>query len=618
MQKSVSPSTLLVLFGCLLGLFSAAPGLAGTVESDAVSLEAPAAEVRAGETTTFPVQLTVKDGYHVMANPASESFYVPTTLEAAETSFGFEVRYPEGTEYNLTPGMPPVRVYGGATTLTATLTAPADAEAGAKTIPLTLRYQACTESQCRPPETISTTLDVTVRPVGAAPPAEVGEPAPAREETQAATEKAPGQGGEGASFALAREHGLVWLMGIVFLGGLALNLTPCVLPLLPVTMGFFASQGEHRPGRTFPLALVYVLALAAVFTVLGGAAASLGSLLGAALQSMYGRVALALLMVVLAASLFGAFDFHAPGRLLAGLQGKSGLIGAAITGAAMGLVAAPCVGPFVSGLVAYVAKLGDRFLGALLFFLLALGLGVPYLFLGVFTGLINRVPRGGPYLVWFRRLLAFPLLALVVYFLRASLPVWMVWALYAAVALAGAVYLGILEGWSLRPWSNRFAVARVATAMVLAALAVAMVSRRVLPAFGYGPGAASAAGLEENRGGQVLNWQPYAPGDLAGAAAEGKPAVLYFTAEWCTYCRTMEHTVFRGREVQRAARGAALLKVDLTDRDALGDEVRRLQRKYVHGGPPAIVFFDSRGREVARRNKIDRETFLDLLARITR
>ena len=579
---------------------------AARVETDVLTAELPDVRVPAGGSASFAVTLRIKPDHHLMANPASEGL-VPTRLAAGQTDFRLEVTYPKGTDHTLIPGTPVIRVYDGEVTLRARLTAPDSAALGPARVPLLLSYQACTPSNCLLPVTVPLELPVEVLPAGAAgPPSGAATPAAG---AGAVGAEPPGAGEEvGAEerrLDAAVARGLPWVILVVFLGGLALNLTPCVFPLLPVTMGFFASQGEHRVSRTFPMALVYVLSMAAVFSVLGVASALAGSQIGAFLQSVYGRAAIGLVLAILAASLFGAFEIRVPGRLLARFQGKTGLVGAVLMGGAVGLVAAPCVGPFVSTLVVYVAHTRDVAQGALLFFVLAVGLGTPYLFLGVFTGLINKVPRGGGYLVWFRRVLAFPLLALIVYFVSADLPAWLTWTLYSLIALAGAVYLGIVEGWRRQPWSGRFIVARVAVAMVFTAAAVGAFTLEAMPALGLG-GAAR---------GQSIPWQAFEAGDLDAARADGAPAVVYVTARWCSYCKTMDTDVFRDALVAAAARGVRLLKIDVTNGEPAG-EAGRLSRQFARAGPPALVFFDARGRQAARRGQVGKDEFIDLLRKL--
>lgn len=579
---------------------SAAVAGAALVETKVLSAEAPAVRVAPGGTVTFTLTLDIKPSYHTMAYGQEN----PTALAAGETPFAVRVAYPEGHDFTLLAGEPPIKVYSGRTPLGVTLTAPASAAEGRAEVPLVLSYQACNETTCLLPEKVPLKLAVEV--VGGAAVEAPPEVTPAVEPT-ATPAVATGRQEESARAQLdwAYEHGLGWMLVIVFGFGLALNVTPCVFPLLPVTMGFFASQGEGRPSRTFPMALLYVLSMAAVFTALGVAAALAGGQIGFFLGSLAGRVIIAAIMALLAASLFGAFEIHLPLKFLSKMQGKRGWIGAVFMGLAVGLIAAPCVGPLVSALVAFVAQEKDVALGAGLFFTLALGMGLPYLVLGVFTGLINRVPHGGGYLIWFRRVLAFPLLAMVVYFLRADMPRGLVWTLYAAVALGGAVYLGVIEGWTRQPWSHRFVAARVATAILLAAAATAAMTLEALPEWGL-----AGAPLET-----ALAWQALEDGSLERAASDGAAAVVYFNGKPCPYCDIMDRRTFRGDEVIASARGVRLLKRDVYE--SVGGRAGELKKELNIAGPPRLLFFDRSGKLVADRSGVvTRAEFLELLKKI--
>lgn len=560
-----------------------------TAETTVLTVEAPEVRIAAGGAAAFNVTLDIKPPYHTMAHKVANENLVPTTLTVPEGNFTLSVVFPDGKDYTLLPGTPPIKVYGNRTVLRATLTAGAGAAVGKTTVPLVLAYQACDDRTCLPPEEVTLRLDVEVlpegTPVASAPPGEF------------AIDLDPEQQATREQLDWAYGEGFPLLLLIVFGLGLVLNATPCVFPLLPVTMGFFASQGESRPSRTFPLALLYVLSITAVFTPLGMAAALAGGQVGAFLSSLTGRVIMSAIMLVLAASLFGAFEIRLPTAFLARFQGKAGWVGAVLMGLAVGLIATPCIGPPLAALIAFVAQKGNPLLGGTLFFALALGMGLPYLVLGMFTGLINKVPRGGGYLIWVRRVMALPLVALVVYFLRNDLPRPTVWTLYAAVAMAGAVYLGLVEGWTRRPWSKWFVVARGATAALLVGLAV-------------GAGAVAAEKLDE-----PLVWKTFTDGDLKQAADKAMPAVVYFNGKACPYCDVMERTTFRGPEVLEATRGVALLKADvaadLTGRPA------ELREQLNISGPPRLLFFDRTGTMIVERGgAVAKPEFLEFVRRI--
>ncbi|NIA21677.1 MAG: thioredoxin fold domain-containing protein [Anaerolineaceae bacterium] len=601
----------------LLLAFVAARG--ETVETDVLSVEVPSGvEVAAGGTARFDLAIAIKPEFHIMANRGPRE-YIPTvlTIKPPAAGLALKVDYPQGKPYTLIEGMDPIPVYNGKVSLRGRLGAPATMATGPTTVTLNLQYQACSEQTCFAPVQLAIRLPVTVTAASApeeTPPEDSAETSPQSPDAPIIRET----GQDAPALDKALDEGLLWLLPLVFIGGLALNLTPCVFPVIPVTMGFFVSQGEHRLGRTLPLALLYVLGMAVVFTVLGSAAALAGSQIGLALQSPLGVGIICIILIALAASLFGAFEIHVPTGLLGRLQGKTGLLGALAMGAVVGLVAAPCVGPFVAALITFVGQMGSRLAargvgplgraaaGGGLFFVLSLGFGLPYLVLGIFSGMINRVPRGGGWLLWVRRLLAFPVLGLVIYFLLPYLCEAAYWTLLAALSLAAAVYLGVVEGWTRRPWSSRFVVARLAAAIVLTALAVGVFTLRAMPALGW---------VQSGRGSSIP-WAEFQEGQLVDARAAGQPAVAYFTASWCVNCRAMERGVFRSNAARQASAGVRLVKIDISKTPTGDGEKAALYRKFVRGGPPVLVFFDRRGKATVHRGLIEADEFARLLQEI--
>ena len=232
---------------------------------------------------------------------------------------------------------------------------------------------------------------------------------------QAAAENAPA--------AVFAHHG--WFVGFVFvfLGGIALNLTPCVYPLIGVTVAYFGNQGGG-PRRVLTLAILFRAGdrrdvLRCEFV----AVAMSGGLFGAAMQNPYVLSLLAAMLVVLALSSFGMFSLQPPQWMLqrAGVA-RPGYAGAALMGLGMGVVAAPCIGPFVLGLLLMVERSASPVFGFALFFTLAIGLGLPYIFLALAAGSIRKLPRSGEWLAWVEQLFGFVLIGLALYFLDPVVP----------------------------------------------------------------------------------------------------------------------------------------------------------------------------------------------------
>jgi len=171
-------------------------------------------------------------------------------------------------------------------------------------------------------------------------------------------------------------HGwaMIWTLLGIFVGGMALNLTPCVYPLIPVTLSYFG--GRSGKGKTLVHGICYVVGIAFTNSMLGVFAALTGGLMGALLQHPLVLTTLAVLLIALSFSLFGLWELKVPFALMqAATKSHAGYLGSLFMGLMMGVVAAPCIGPFVLGLLTWVASMGSPWLGFIIFFTLSLGLG---------------------------------------------------------------------------------------------------------------------------------------------------------------------------------------------------------------------------------------------------
>ena len=263
-----------------------------------------------------------------------------------------------------------------------------------------VEFQACNDTQCLAPASVAFHADPSAS--AAAPSASpatglTGGAIPLSE----ARRLQPLTAAPGASQdfgELLKRRGLLAVLLMLFGWGLALNLTPCVYPVIPLTVSFFGGQAHGQSRRTVLLASTYVLGMATTYSTLGVAAALSGRLFGAALQSPWVVAGVALVLVLLALSMFGLYDIRMPTALMQKAGARQGFAGAYAMGLLVGVVAAPCVGPVVLGLLAFVAATQDAALGFLFFFVLSLGLGLPFLFLAAFSSRIAALPRAGAWM----------------------------------------------------------------------------------------------------------------------------------------------------------------------------------------------------------------------------
>ncbi len=369
-------------------------------------------------------------------------------------------------------------------------------------------------------------------------------------------------------------HGLGWGLLAVFIGGLALNLTPCVYPMIPVTLAFFSQQAAGAIRRTTLLAVVYVLGISLCYAALGLLAAKTGVLLGSWLQKPVVLVGIAAVIVALSLSLFGLYDIRPPQAVMRRLgESAAGVWGAFVMGLVVGVVAAPCIGPFVLGLLLLVGQSASPVTGFLLFFVLGLGMGLPYIVLGVAANRLGHLPRAGSWLVWSKKVLGIGLLGVAFYLVQSLLPAGAVKLGVSALLLGAGVYLGWLErthGGRRFVWMRRL----TGVGFVAAALAVAW------PQPPAGPRVA---------------WQPYSTAGLERALSERRPVVIDVYADWCLPCVEMDQVTFRYPGVVEALQSVATLRVDATRE--VSPEAEALFKRYDVFGVPTVLLFDRTGAE---------------------
>ncbi|MEM5790071.1 MAG: cytochrome c biogenesis protein CcdA, partial [Syntrophobacteraceae bacterium] len=260
---------------------------------------------------------------------------------------------------------------------------------------------------------------------------------------------AAGAGTAGGNERSAAE--MFWVILGVFLGGIALNLTPCIYPLIPVTISYFGGKSLSEQGRTgtSPIAahaLLYILGLSLTNSMLGVMAAMSGRLLGTVLQNPLTIILIAAILTIFAFSMFGFWELRLP-AVITGAASKSyaGYFGSLFIGLTLGLVAAPCIGPFVVGLLVMVAKSGNPWFGFLLFFCLSLGMGLPLFILALLSERLRHLPKSGEWMLWVRRFMGWILLGMAAFFLRTIVPETVGVILLGSVILAAAIHLGWLD-----------------------------------------------------------------------------------------------------------------------------------------------------------------------------
>ena len=388
---------------------------------------------------------------------------------------------------------------------------------------------------------------------------------------------------------------LPYVLGIFFLSGLGLAFTPCVLPMVPILSGLIVGQGAQIGARrAFVLSLVYVLAMALVYTVAGVVTAMLGKNLQAAFQHPAVIIGFSLLFVVFAAAMLGAFELQMPAALQTRLvavsnrQQSGTFAGVAVMGVLSALIVGPCVAAPLAGALAYIGQSGDPVRGGLALFVLSLGMGAPLLAFGTSAG--KLVPRAGRWMDAVKKAFGILLLGVAVWLMARILPpVVSLLAWGALVAYAGVLLFGGRRAPGL---VGRLAGAFSVGAFVYAALTVVGAAAGgtdpLRPLAGTPIGGERTAELEFRTIKSVDDL------DREIAQAAGRLVMLDFYADWCVSCKEMEKYTFTDAGVQDALRGAVLLRADVTANDEVD---QALLARFGIYGPPTIAFFGPTGAE---------------------
>jgi thiol:disulfide interchange protein DsbD len=369
--------------------------------------------------------------------------------------------------------------------------------------------------------------------------------------------------------------------------------------MIPILSGIIAGQGHKiSRGRAFALSLAYVLGMAVTYAAAGVAAGMTGTLLSAALQSPWVLGAFALVFVVLSFSMFGFYELQLPTSLQSKLSEESGHlqggrgIGVFAMGALSALIVGPCVAAPLAGALLYIGQTGDAVLGGTALFVMALGMGVPLLIVGLSAGTL--LPRAGAWMEAVKKGFGVLLLATAVWLVSPVIPAVVQMLAWAALLIIPAIFLHALDplpphakGWQ-RFWKG-IGIVMLLTGAALLIGALAGGRDPLQPLAGL-RGQAVAA---ENK---KLAFEPVVSlADLeAKVMAAGQPVMLDFYADWCVSCKEMERFTFSDPAVQAKLSGFKLLKADVTANNA---DDKALLARFGLFGPPGILFFDKTGKE---------------------
>ncbi|MBI5729500.1 MAG: protein-disulfide reductase DsbD [Ignavibacteriales bacterium] len=563
-------------------------------QSDLVKIKLSQSNWKVDGGSQFKIVLntSIKELWHINSNKPNDDFLIASKVTAKSEAVTLSsVHYPQPKELKLEFSEKPVSVFSGDIKIELSFTVNKNTASGKYTVPVKLSYQACNDQTCMPPTEVSEKLTVEVvgkvQEVKSETSNVKGEMSEVKGEKQEVRSE---KKDDGSIASTLEKSGLILSLIFVFLGGLALNLTPCVYPLIPITIGYFGGESEGRTSRLFLLGVLYVLGMALTYSVIGVVTSLSGALFGTLMQNMFVIISIALLFVVLALSQFGVYEFKLPDSWVMKAGGaKGGAFGAFFMGLTMGVVAAPCIGPFVIGLVTYVAAKGDPFYGFLMFFVMAVGLGLPYLLLALFSGKIKKLPRAGDWMEGIKHIFGFLLLGMAIYFVAPLLPKELNKYLLPVFGILAAIFLLFFD--KMANNVKAFRIFKIVFSLIVIGVSI----YALIPSKHLEP-----------------EWQQFSEMKYEQSLKNNERMVVDFYADWCIPCKELDALTFSDPRVIERLEKFTSYKVDMTK--TLSEETEALRIKFKIVGMPTVLIINVKGEEVERLTGfVNADEFLKIL-----
>lgn len=379
-----------------------------------------------------------------------------------------------------------------------------------------------------------------------------------------------------------------------FAGGLLLAFTPCVFPMYPILTGIIVGQGDKLSNKkAFKLSFIYVQGMAITYTALGIVVALAGAQFQAMFQHPAVLITLSIVFVLLALSMFGAYNLALPSSWqnklnnLSNKQQGGSALGVFVMGVISGLVASPCTTAPLTGALLYISQSGDVVLGASALYALSLGMGLPLLILGSSGG--KLLPKAGNWMTIIKNIFGLLLLAVPIFLLERLLNENIVQLLWAALLIVSGCYFYLANH---KTKVNFFFAIRSLVIFSLLFYGVQKVINIVNPST-----VAQQIQTDEHHFVDVASLDALNTA-VANANSQGKSVMVDLYADWCVACKEFEEYTFPDTNVKDALNNTVLMRIDLTDTGSPSS--KELMKHFNVFGLPSILFFDLQGQELTR------------------
>ncbi len=537
-------------------------GSSPSVDFDALSVErvtlSNEGTISPGDTIELKLKLELIPGYHAYLDQFKLMLEEPKDYHLSDHQILPQVQFTDPITKKTKLG---IKEYGELMSL---IDVPHNARPGLEKLKFNLTYQACSKDFCLFPKTITVEKKIVI--------------GSATDSSDPLTE--------------ALEKGWLYALFIVFMAGLLTSFTPCIFPMIPITLAILGTADHQRSRRArFTVSVSYVLGIALTYSILGLVAARTGALFGSLLGHPLVVGLISVLFIIMGLSMYGFFDIQLPHfitRRLSGHNFNKNIIGAFASGLVAGVVASPCVGPVLISILAYVAQTQSDIKGFILLFTFAVGLGQIFILLGTFNSILHKLPRSGPWMEKVKFLFGTVMIGMALYYVYPVSHNNLLTGLLATLLLVISIYFGALR--PRRQLHTRLDRFQKAAMLVLFVLGLILSAKSLTPKHMYEKLLAPASVAETS--GVHVQWANYSDELLQKAMQEKRPVIIDFKADWCLACKELEKYTFSDPRVVELGKKFLWLAFDAT---SSSPELEVLQQKYNIGGLPFIVIYNDQG-----------------------
>lgn len=469
-----------------------------------------------------------------------------------------------------------------------------------------VKFQGCAEAGlCYPPTKLRETFNVDSNS-NAIPNTGTNDSDHSTATTSGSETTSASDSSSAAGIAALLESGGFWGgVALMFVLGIGLTFTPCILPMLPILSSVIVGQKDMNARKGFTLSTTYVLGMAFTYAVAGYVFGVTGEKFQIIMQDPVVLYVFAGVFVLLSLSMFGFYELQLPSGLqnrlndIGNKQQGGNTIGVFVMGVIAALVASPCISAPLAGALIYISKTGDPLFGATALLAMGIGIGSPLIILGTTGG--NIMPKAGAWMNSVKALFGVLLLGVAVYLVKHLLPPALLMLIVATMLIIPAIYMGAMHpvenGWP-KLWKGVGIMMMIYGCILLIGLATGGTNpMRPLEKLAVGSGGANT-GLSSQTTNQGLTFHRVRDmasleSALADAKQAGQPVMVDYYADWCVACIEMEHDAFQNPQVISALNDHRLIQIDLTN----NDDANQLLDRYGLFGPPSILFFNEKGSE---------------------